>query len=259
MIIISSYTIFVSDVLPAKHVELEVPKKDVINKPEEASAEFGVLLNEILKVLMENETDNLELLKSICSSLTIKDNSNILLFSDDKLKAIITCASIKLLFLLELRKCWRWDDFSVLRVLVESLHSNRCEVLLAQYKEKLDVKIKLKDIYDQCIKHNDFPEGYHKMVAITNKLFSNITKEEYDELKCFISQHCGVEPHAISPSIKVLSSSLVLEWYIPGAAAAYMIEMATVNKDLFIVHGFVYLKITTVVILDERCRDTVSI
>ena len=208
---------------------------------------------------MENEADNLELLKSICSSLTIKDNSNILLFSDDQLKTIITCASIKLLFLLELRRCWRWDDFSVLSVLVASLRSNRCKELLAQYKEKIDVNVKLKDIYKQCISDYDFPAGYHKMVAITNKFFIDITKEEYDELKCFISQHCEVEPHAISPFIKALSSSLILEWYIPGAAAAYMIEMATVNKQLFINHGFVYLKITTSVILDERCRDTVSI
>ena len=95
------------------------------------------------------------------------------------------------------------------------------------------------------------------MVAITSRLFYDITKKGYSELKSFISQHCGVEAHAISPFIKASSSSLILEWYIFGDATAYMIEKATVSKRLFIDHGFVYLKITASVILDER--DTVSI
>ena len=243
--------------VPAKHVKFNISHEYVIIKPEEASAEFGVLLNEILTVLMENKDENLKLLKSISSTLTIKSDSEILLFNDEQLVAIMSCDSIQLLFLTKLRKCWRWDDFSVLNVLVASLHSEKCKVLLAQYKEKIDVKIKLKEIYEHCILENDFPEGYHKMVAITNQLFSDITKEEYDELKSFISQHCGVEPHAISPFIKASSSSLILEWYIPGAAASCMTEIATVNKELFIDHGFVYLKITTSVILDER--DTVKV
>ena len=40
------------------------------------------------------------------------------------------------------------------------------------------------------------------MVAIVDKLFSDITKEEYVELKQFISQHCGVEPDVMSPFSK---------------------------------------------------------
>ena len=244
------------DVSPAKRVKLEVSNRNVTTKPEEASAEFGVLLNEIFKVIMENETDNLELLKSVCSSLTIKDNSGINLFSDEQLETIMTCTSVKLLFFVRLRKCWRWDDFSVLSVLVASLRSDRCAMLLAKYEEKLDAKMKLKEIHKYCENKKEFPEGYHKMVAIIHKLFSDITKEEYDEIKQFVSQCCGVESYAISPFIKASSSSLILEWYIPKAAVAYMIETASDNKQLFIDHGFVYLKITTSVIFDEW--DTVS-
>ena len=242
---------------PAKRFKLEASNRNVITKPEEASVEFGVLLNEIFKVLMENETNNLVLLKSVCSSLTVKDNSDIKLFSDEQLETVMTCASVQLLFFVRLRKCWRWDDFSVLSVLVASLRSDRCAMLLAKYEEKIDAKMKLKEIHKYCENKKEFPEGYHKMVAITrNKLFSDITKEEYDEIKNFVSQYCGVESYAISPFIKASSSSLILEWYIPGAAVAYMIEAASVNKQLFIDHGFVYLKITTSVIFDER--DTVS-
>ena len=109
----------------------------MIIKPEEASAEFGVLLNEILTVLMEKEVENLKLLKSISSTLTIKNDSSILLFSDQQLKAIMTCGNIQDLFLIELRRCWRWDDFSVLNVLVASLRSQKCNALLVKYKKKL--------------------------------------------------------------------------------------------------------------------------
>lgn len=238
---------------PAKRVKLEVSNKYTITKPEEASAEFDALLNEMIKVLMENETNNLMLLKGVCLSLTIKDNSGIRLFSNDQLGTIKTCASVRLLFLVRLRKCWRWDDFSLLRVLVASLRSDQCAMLLAKYEERIDAKMKLKEIHEYCEKENDFPEGYHKMVAITHKLLSEMTKEEYDEIKRFISRHCGVESYAITPFIKASSS---LEWYIPEAAIAHMIETASVNKQRFIDHGFVYLKITTNVIFDEW--DTVS-
>ena len=230
---------------------------NVITKAEEASAEFGILLSKILEVLLKNKDKCLKLLKSVCSTLTIKNNPAISLFTDEHLRKIMACVDIQFLFLVELRNYWRWDDFSVLSVIVSSLKSKKCEILLDQYEKKLDGKIKLSEIYEQCRKENDFPEGFHKMVAITTKLFSDITKKEYSELKNFISQHCGVEPHAISPFIKASSSSLILEWYIPGAAAAYMIDMATVNKHLFIDHGFIYLKITASVILDKR--DIVSI
>ena len=151
----------------------------------------------------------------------------------------MACADIRLLFLIELRNFWRWDNFSVLSVIVSSLNSKKCETLLDQYKGKIDAKIKLREIYQQCEKEKDFLKGLHKMVAITSRLFYDITKKEYSELKSFISQHCGVEAHAISPFIKVSSSSLILEWYIPGDATAYMIEKATVSKRLFIDHGFV--------------------
>ena len=201
---------------------------------------------------MKNKEENLTLLKSICSTLTIKNNSKVPIFSDEELKIIMTSTDIQYLFLVELRKYWRWDDFSVLSVIVASLNSKKCELLLVQFEKKVDARIKLNEIYEHCKKQNDFPKGFHKMVVITNKLFSDITKKEYDELKSFVSRHCGVEPYAISPFVKAASSSVILEWYIPGAAVAYMIEIASLNKQLFGIHDVVYLKITASVIFDRR-------
>jgi len=72
------------------------------------------------------------------------------------------------------------------------------------------------------------------MIAIVDKIFSSITKEEYNELKQFIPQHCGAEPHMMYPFSKVSPSSLiVIEWFIPVCAVSYMIKSAESNAQKF--------------------------
>ena len=92
------------------------------------------------------------------------------------------------------------------------------------------------------------------MVAIIDKkIFSSITKEEYDELKQFISQHCGVEPYVMSPFSKASPfSSVVFEWFIPVSAVPYMIETTKTNVIMFTKGMFLYLKISSTVIFDLR-------
>ena len=102
--------------------------------------------------------------------------------------------------------------------------------------------MKLQDIYEHCQKENlCIPMGYHKLVAVVeNKIFSRITKEEYDELKEFIAKHCGVNDHAIPPLYKATESSLRLEWFIPSTVVSHMIEAITRNSSTFIMNSFVY-------------------
>ena len=247
----------ITDVLPVEHTKSETTNTVIISRADEASAEFGILLSKILEVLIKNKSKSLKLLKSICSTLTIKNNSNIPIFSDEELHEIMACVDIEDLFLVKLRNYWRWDEFSVLSIIVSSLNSKKCELLLNQFNKKIDTKMKLAEIYQQCKKQNDFPKGFDKMFAIIKKPFRTITKKEYAELKKFIANNCGVESCAISPFIKASESSLMLEWYIPGAAVAYMTKIASFNNQHFIDYGFIYLRFTTDVILDQR--DTVSI
>jgi len=113
----------------------------------------------------------------------------------------------------------------------------------------------LDEICKHCLKESrTFPKGYHKMIAIIdNKIFSSITKEEYDELKQFVSQHCGVEPYVMSPFSKASPfSSVVFEWFIPVHAVSYMIAMAKNNEHEFTEEKFLYLKISSEVIFDFR-------
>ena len=222
--------------------------------PQEASVEFSILISSIIKELNKNEDENLETLKDICAYLPFKNNPDALLFSEEQQEAITSCKHINLLFRRHLRGCWRWDDFSLLKKIIQSLDSEKCEQLLSQYELKLDCTMRLQVIYEHCQKENlMIPNGYHKLVAVVeNKIFSRITKEEYDELKEFIATHCGVYGFALPPLYKAAESSLQLEWFISSTVVSHMVETATRNSSTFIINNFVYLRISTKVIFDER-------
>ena len=222
--------------------------------PDKASTEFSILMNSIIKELKKDEDDNLETIKNICSFLTIKDDPDTLLFSEEQQKAIDGCSQIGVLFRKHLRGYWRWDDFSLLKAIVQYLDSETCTEMLCQYELKFYCKMKLKDIHEQLKKKNlDIPIGYHTMIAVVeNKIFSKITKEEYDELKSFIAKYCGVNDYAIFPLYSAEESSLRLVWFIPSTAVSHMVETATRNSFMFIISAFVYLRISSKVILDRR-------
>jgi len=229
-------------------------KKVVILKPEEASAEFGSLLSEIIKELRQNESDNLEELQIISSALTVKHMSSLRVFSDIELKAINSCPDIKTLLVENLRHRYRWDDYSLLTVLMSSLNATKCLNLLHLFGTKLYSEMKLQQMHEYCLQEKkEIPEGYHKMITIVNKKYSSITKEEYDDLKKFFSQHCGVESYVMSPFSKAFPfNSIVIEWFIPVHAVSYMIETVKNNIDKFNKEIFLYLKISSTVIFDHR-------
>jgi len=227
----------------------------LVTTPHQASSEFAFLLMNIIKELKKNESENLEIIKGACSFLTVKDDPGVLLFNEEQQEAIDACDNIKTLFTRNLRGCWRWDDFTLLKTLVQSLESYKhCEMMLSQFEEKLDNQMKLQQIYEHCIQEKrDIPNGYDKMVAIVRgKIFSRITKEEYDTLKKFVSTHLEVKSYVIPPFHKAIRSSLVLEFFVPVTAISHMVETATKNMDKFVKELFVYLRISLTVIFDLR-------
>ena len=234
------------------------PKKSAITAkictPNEASIEFSILLIKIIKELQKNESENLEVIKGFCPNLTPKADSTSLLFSTEQLEAIITCSNLKTMFQEKLRGCWRWDDYSLLQKFVHFIKSNVCIELLQQYQQRLDCAMKLQAIYEHCKQVNcKPPAGYAEMCAIIkNKSFLDITLEEYHKLKEFISQHCEIESCFIPPFTNASQSSLQLEWFIPLTVMMYMVKNATNNTDAFIKAGFVYMRISSHVILDKR-------
>ena len=225
---------------------------------EGASVEFGILLDKIVRELENDKVENLLKLQAISSTLTIHKDSRVHVFTDKKLEEIGACDSIRTLLIYKLRHCYRWDDFAMLTKLISSVKAKECLSMLKKFEIKINSEFKLQQIYKQCKqKALKFPTEYHKFVAIINdKIFSEITDKDYDALKHFVSEQCGVEDYVISPVTKIAISSLILEWYIPTTAVAHMIKIALSNKVNFAKNCFVYLKISSTLILDHR--DTVS-
>ena len=247
-----AYLNFIASVLMP--VATKKTDTEMMQTADQASAEFGMLLDEVVQELQKNEKLNLELLKTMSSTLTIKDKSDVRVFSDGELEEIQACDNIKTLLVLKLRHCYRWDDHSMLTVLMKNIKSEKCLKLLQLFELKICSQIKLQQISVQVSQNSSqFPENYHKMVAIVDKIFSDITKEEYDELKQFISQHCGVEPYVMSPFSKASPfSSVVFEWFIPVSAVPYMIKAVKNNVHKFTKTIFLYLKVSSEVIFDHR-------
>ena len=199
-----------------------------------------------------NEVETLNAIKSVCGYLPISDNSDKLMFTMEQLQKIDACTNVRDIFR-EFRFHLRWDDHLILTAIIERLDSEECEELLGKFESKIDCQMKLEQIFEEYKKHNEeIPEGYNKMVAIVNKKYSRITKEEYDQLKCFITEHCGVESYVLSPFLNMSSSSLLLEWLVPSTAITHMVETATNNKHIFIKESFLFLQIATTVILDIK-------
>ena len=228
--------------------------------PTYARTEFTILVTKISQQLQQNEAENLDFIKGMCCHLTIaanEEDSDVLLFDDDQQSAISECTTIKTLFRTKLRHCWRWDDFSFLKAIVQAVGDPVSESLLKQYEQKLDGTMKLQKIYEFCEQEDcSLPEGYEEMVAIvSNKLFYQVTKEEYEKIKQFTSEHCRVKPYVLLPFKRVSSSSLLVVWPIPSTAVSYMIYMATTNVNSFIKKSFIYLKISSSIIIDQRSCD----
>ena len=236
--------------------ELVSTKKIEVINPNKAISEFVSIVSRIEEILMENndsEVKNLKAIKSICGYLPISNNSpDKLMFTAEQLEEIDACSKIGEMFR-KLRFHLRWDDHLILTAIVERLDSDKCKKLLEEFESKIDCQMKLEQIFEEYKKQKqDIPKGFHKMVGIVKKRYSQITKEEYDQLKCFITEHCGVESYVLSPFLNMSPSSLLLEWLIPSTAITHMVETATNNKHIFIKQSFVFLQISTIVVLDIK-------
>ena len=228
-------------------------KSVLITNPSKAISEFASTVSRIEEILMKsNEAENLNAIKSVCSYLPISNNSDKLMFTFEQLKEIDACNSVQEVFR-EFRYHLRWDDHLILTAILDRLDSEECEELLGKFQSKIDCQMKLEQIFEECKKQKqEVPKGYDKMVAIVNKKYSRITKEEYDQLKCFIAEHCGVESYVLSPFLSMSPSSLLLEWHVPSTAITHMVETATKNKHIFIRESFVLLRIANTIVLDIK-------
>ena len=248
--------LYVSCYMPYIEVNCAHPESQttmLIVNPSKAVFEFAVIVSRIEeKLTKSNEAENLNAIKSICGYLPISNNSDKLMFTAEQLEEIDACSKIRDIFR-KLRYHWRWDDHFILLAIIRRLDSKECEKLLGKFQSKIDCQMKLEQIFEECKRQKqEVPIGFDKMVAIVNKEYSRITKKEYDQLKCFIAEHCGVESYVLSPLVNMSPSSLLLEWLVPSTAIAHMVETATKNEHIFIRESFIFMRIANTVVLDIK-------
>ena len=242
------------EIIHCESVGSEKTNTTLIINPNKAINEFATTVSKIEKILMAsgNEVDNLDAIKSICAFLPVSKSSDKPMFTAEQLKEIDACSNVREIFR-QFRFHLRWDDHLILTAILDRLDSEECEELLGKFQSKIDCQMKLEQIFEECKKlKQEVPKGFDKMVAIVNKKYFWITKEEYDQLKCFIAEHCGVESYVLSPFLNMSPSSLLLEWLIPSTAITHMVETATKHKHIFIKESFVFLQIATTIVLEIK-------
>ena len=251
-----SEDIIIPSFIETTHDELLLcPKTNdsLIVNPSKAIIEFVSIVGRIEEILTKNnEVENLKAIKSTCAYLPISKSSKKPMFTGEQLKEIDDCKNIQEV-LRQLRFHLRWDDHLILAAILDRIDSEECEELLGRFQSKIDCQMKLEQIFKECKKQElEVPKEFVDMVAIVNKKYSRITKQEYDQLKCFIAEHCGIELYVLSPFLNMSPSSLLLEWLVPSTAVTHMVETATKHKHIFINNSFIFLKIENTVVLDIK-------
>lgn len=220
------------------------------------SAQFSSLVRTVEKVL-DKCHENLEICKRFCLDLTISDNSDKLLFDDEKLKKIKECTSFRELFEL-LRQYWSWKEYCILEHIISQSESKEAKDELDKYEKLMSSYFGLQLISDN-FSPNELPNEYVKMTIIVEKPYKELTLQNFIELRDFILNQMDVKPYIAHPFIKFLFSSLHLEWYILQQAVPYMIDMGYKNSERLKEYSVVYIKIKEEVILDSYTIHKVRI
>jgi len=187
------------------------------------SAQFSSLVRTVENVL-DKSSKNLETCKQFCLYLTISDNSDIPLFSDEQLKKIKICTSFKELFEL-LRQHWSWKEYCILRHIISESESKEAKDELEKYEKIMGSYFGLQLIADN-FSPDELPDEYIKMTIIVDKPYKELTLQNFVELRKFIFDQMDVKPYIAHPFIKFLFNSLHLEWYVLQQAVPHMVKMS---------------------------------
>ena len=222
----------------------------ILHKPaNHLSAQFSSLVRTIENFL-DKSSKNLETCKRFCLYLTISDNSDILLFNDEQLKRIRECTSFRELFEL-LRQHWSWKGYCILEHIISESESKEAKDELEKYEKMMSSYFALQIIADN-FSPNELPNEYVKMTIIIEKPYKELTLQNFTDLREFIFKQMDVKSYIAHPFIKVLFSSLHIEWYVLQQAVPHMIKMSYKNIGRLKEYSVVYIKIGEEMILDDN-------
>ena len=215
------------------------------------SVQFSTFVATI-EVLLETCHDKLEQSKRICSNLTISNNSDELLFSDEQLQKINACTTFSELFTI-LRKHWSWKDYSILTNIISIVGLKEAKDEEELFQKRMasyqGMKLISENISPEAISHE-----YIRLSIIIDKPYREFSLENFTELQKFIFSNLDVRPYIALPFIKFLFDSLHLEWYVLKKAAPHIIKMAKQNEDIFTSNSVVFIQVDQFVVLDCKAK-----
>ena len=213
----------------------------------EYMTQFSTLVFKVQCFLDQNCIDKLDACKAYCSNLKISNDSDELLFVDEQLQQIDRCKTFRKLFI-QLRQHWSWDEYSILQHIIDLAELEQSENELTKYKEFIAAKIGMEIIFDTL---PELPDDAIKLSVTEDKPYSRLTRKEYEELKDLIFKTLQVRKYVKHPFIKVLFSSIHLDWYVPVQAANLIIKKVRTKGSILIQQSIVFLKVGDVVLVDQ--------
>ena len=235
-----------------KHVQTQ-PVMDY----SKAITEFSEVVSTIQEILHQKLKSNLVKLKSVCFSLTSKENT--VSFTPQEAEKIRQCESVYDLFF-ELRGHWRYDRHEFLYSLVKRSGSQEALEKLKIFRSKLSITRKLKEVYDLSqTTQAPLPKGYTKMVAIVEKDHDEITLEELDEIDSTILSYLGGP--ALRPPSYEAKYSIKITWYIPIEAVGSVLKKAFQAKklDVFKILSISFFEVHDIILLNEKWPSSVQV
>ena len=223
-------------------------------KQKMSTSEFSNQFNALFtKFLDEKCSDKLQTCKEFCSGLTINNNTNKLLFSNEPLKQINDCKTFKDLFRgSELRRHWNWDEHDIIEHIITLSESEESQKELEKYKEFMAAKVGMEIIFDTL---HELPHDAVKLSLCVKKPYSRLTVEEYQELKGFIFKTLEVNSYAKYPYVNVLYGSIHIDWYAPVQVAQHMINKAHVKKQVLMERCIVFVKIGAITVINTSSSE----
>ena len=214
-------------------------------------ADFTTLLLTVCEILNDcpNHQDKLQKCKDYCSLLPMSDGSNELLFKAEKINEIKKSTNFKELFE-NIRLNMSWDEHSILTHIVHLCNSTEGQKEIEKFWKKMAVLQGLEIIFN-IPKHKP-SEEFIKFCIIIDKPYQSLTIEEYMNIKTYIFSILDIRDYVTFGFIKMLYSSLHIEWLVTIQAVPYMIKSACQNKNIFIKEKFVFMQIGTEVVINDQ-------
>ena len=184
--------------------------------------------------------------------LRISDDSDQLLFDDKEIQELMAIKSFDELFV-RLRHYWSWDQWSILEHIINKSKLPEAKDELKKYKLFLASKYGFEVISEE-FSSEELPTKCVSFSVILEQPYTQVTAQQYLEIKEFICGILNVKKYVVHPYIKFLNGSLHLYWYIPELAAAHMIEMARQNEVALVKKSVVFVQIGEKVVFDYYSR-----